>query len=261
MGGLNIQMKKKERPISRSPFNISTPYDKRYGFWGTVTEVHPENCTVNVRMDTGQVIANVRVASMEWVTVVKDKPLTGERHLPPVDTFVFCIMPNGEINSSFVICSGFAMAEAVHADFKKEGDDATNIWEKIENSGWAKTKDYRTGTVTVKNRTKDETISVSVDQETEDSEVVKVTVHGTIVTIDKDGGIDIESDKDLNFISSKNGILKLGNTVATLGAMMSELLGYLSSLATVGSPGAHTASPDFIANINTLKAKWEQVFE
>ena len=61
--------------------------------------------------------------------------------------------------------------------------------------------------------------------------------------------------------SSKNGTLEMGNSVSTLGAMMSDLLGYLAQLKTVGSPASHTASPDFIANIQALKTKWEQVFK
>lgn len=277
--GINIQLQHKDKPTQRKPFEIMTPYDKRYGFWGTVTEVHPENCTVNVRMDTGQVIANVRVASLEWVTVVKDKPLTGERHLPPVDTFVFCMMPNGEINSSFVLCSGFAMAEAVHADFKKEGEDAANTWEKIENSGWKKTIDYRTGTMSLKNKPEDETISLDIDQENEGKEDVKLTIHGTVTTINKDDGIVIETDKKMQVMdkegfsystegkielkSSKAETLELGNTVATLGAMISSLLEFLSSSdpITYGSPASHMFLPTFIAKITALKTKWEQVFK
>lgn len=208
MSGINISLVKRNKAQGRNSFNISTPYDNRFGFWGTVTEVHPESCTVNVRMDTGQIIANVRVASMEWVTVVKDKPLTGERHLPPIDTFVFCMMPNGEINSSFVLCSGFAMAEAVHADFKKEGEDAANTWEKVENSGWKKTVDYRTGTVTLANKPKDETISIAVDQESEGEEKATITIHGNILRVTKDG-IDIQTDKDITLEIKGNANVKV----------------------------------------------------
>ena len=60
---------------------------------------------------------------------------------------------------------------------------------------------------------------------------------------------------------TKTGKLEVGNSVATLGAMVTDLLGYLASLKTVGSPASHTASPDFIAQIQALKTKWGQVFK
>ena len=84
---LNISLQKKKNAPSQNPFKNSSPYDYQMGFWGVVTEVHPEDCTVHVRTNLGFELSGVRVASKEWVTVVDGKHLTGERHLPPVDTY------------------------------------------------------------------------------------------------------------------------------------------------------------------------------
>ena len=53
MGGINIFMNKKQSAPQRTPFGTSTPFDHRNGFFGVVTEVHPETNTVHVFTDTG----------------------------------------------------------------------------------------------------------------------------------------------------------------------------------------------------------------
>ena len=132
-----------------SPMNNPTipapmpPIKNMIGFWGTVTEVHPENCTCRVRMASGYVIANVRVMVQSWVTVDDEKGyLSGERYLPPVDTFVLCVCPEGNLADTVIIGSGFALSAAVHADFKTDSDDkkeldnAANTRKIVKNSGW-----------------------------------------------------------------------------------------------------------------------------
>lgn len=179
---LNIALRKKESAPQKNPFENTTPYDAQYGFWGVVTEVHPEDCTVHVRTNLGFELSSVRVASFEWVTVADGKHLTGERHLPPIDTYVFCLMPNGEYSSAFVLCSGFTRQEAVHADFKKKGEDAEKTREIVENSGWHITTDYRTGTKKFANKTDSEpTITLEIDQESDSDEKVTVTDRKSVV--------------------------------------------------------------------------------
>ena len=95
--GINIHLNKKQNAPQRKPFEVFTPFDTRNGFFGVVKEVHSENNTVHVVTDTGRELMNIPVASQQWVTYKKDgKPqLTGERNLPPVGTYVYCVMPNG----------------------------------------------------------------------------------------------------------------------------------------------------------------------
>lgn len=277
---MNIALYKQQKAPRRDSFGNSSPYDRQFGFWGVVTEVHPESCTVHVRNNLGIEFSGVKVASMEWVTVQEGKHLTGERHLPPVDSYVFCCMPNGEYSSAFVLCSGYTRQEAVHGDFKVEGEDAANTHEKVENSGWHCTTDYRTGTKNIENKTDSEpTIILNIDQEEAGNEKIILTVHGTVITCDKDNGVNIETDKkitlkdkegytyetagNVSLKSSQAGTLELGNSVATLGAMISDLLDALSDSApvTYGSPASHMWMPSFVTKIVALKTKWGKVFK
>lgn len=277
---MNIVLQKKQNAPKSLPFEVKTHYDGRTGFFAAVTELHPENNTVHVTTDTGIELMNVKVASQAWVTYIKDgKPqLTGERSLPPVGTYVYCVMPDGHYEESFVLCSLFSEA-SIHADYMEEGEDAANTKKTVENGGWNKTTDFRTGTKVIKNKTEDETISLEIDQEEEGKENVKLTAQGTVITIDKENGISITTDKKIEITdkegftystegnielkSTKTGTLELGNTIDTLGAMISSLLEYLSSSepVTYGSPASHMFMPTFVAKITALKTKWEKVFK
>ena len=195
---MRVLVNKRPRAQGHSAFSVSSPYDGRCGFWGKVTEVHPEANACNVLMDTGIEVSGVRVASFEWVAVQEDKHLTGERRLPPVGSYVFCLMPAGDLASAFILCSGFLRSEALHADFMEEGEDAANTQKRVEHSGWNYEQDIRTGTRRWQNRTdEDATISLEVNQENEGEEDVTLAVHGNTITISKDG-LAIESDQSLS---------------------------------------------------------------
>lgn len=204
MSGINIYLNKKQNAPQRQPFGTSTPFDGRNGFFAVVTEVHPENNMVHVVTDTGIELMNVEVASREWVLYAKDgkPPLTGERNLPPVGSYVYCVMPNGTYDDCFVLCSMFSTA-SIHADYMADDEDTANTKLTQEVGGWFKTTDIRTGTKVIKNKPEDETISVEIDQESEGEEKATITIHGNVVTITKDG-IDIQTDGKLSFSSDKD---------------------------------------------------------
>jgi hypothetical protein len=69
------------------------------------------------------------------------------------------------------------------------------------------------------------------------------------------------SKKAVTLKSDSSELLEIGNTIATLGAMVDELLQDLIAMKTVGSPGQHVVSPDDIAKFTQLKTKWGQVFK
>lgn len=311
---LNRNASSTNNPVIIAPMPKS---EKMIGFWGTVTEVHSENCTCHVRMASGYVISNVRVLSNTWVTVDDNKGyLSGERYLPPVDTFVLCVCPEGNYADTVIIGSGFALSAAVHAAFKTDSEDskelanAANTRKIVGNSGWTEETDFRNGTRKIRNTPEeaDATISLEINQgedgEKADGSVVTFKIYSTTITVNEkdDEEIKIETlgksvfdiikdkidfsteaeishsvkktftlstedslnlfaQKDVGLKSSGSGMLELGNTVATLGAMINDLLDYLAQIKTVGSPATHSASPDFIANIQQLKAKWGQVFK
>jgi hypothetical protein len=222
METVSVIFKRKTAPSDRRPLPSGSPYDTRYGFWGMVTELHPENNTVRVRTDAGIIISNVRVASPAWVTIDEDKKhLTGRRSLPPVDSYVYCAMPNGEYSSAFVLCSGFS-GDPRHAEFKEDSEDAKFIDKQILNSGWTYSEDKRTGTKTIANKPEDETMRIEVNQEEEgknkttveiygvvfeiDEENKKTTadIYGNIFTVDEENGVTVETEKDLDFAIKGN---------------------------------------------------------
>lgn len=212
--GVKIFLNRRPKAHAREIFANTSPYDMRSGFWGVVTEVHPETNTCHVLMDTGIEISGVRVASFEWVTVSDGKHLTGERHLPPVGSYVFCLMPNGELSSAFILCSGFMHSEALHADFKEEGEDAANTWKRVENSGWNQTVDYRSGTRVYQNKTDEEaTVSLEINQEEAGEERVSLSVHGNTINITKDG-ISVETDRAISLSVEKDASIEVKGNVS-----------------------------------------------
>jgi hypothetical protein len=73
--------------------------------------------------------------------------------------------------------------------------------------------------------------------------------------------MSLVSKKAVTLKSDGSELLEIGNTIATLGAMVDELLQTLIAMKTVGSPGQHVVSPDDIAKFTQLQAKWGQVFK
>jgi hypothetical protein len=215
---VNVNFRKKNTLPGQGEIPREGMYGLHFGFWGMVTELHPEDNTVHVLMDTGRELSGVRVASLEWVTIDEKKGfLSGERRLPPVDTYVYCPMPTGEPSSAFVLCSGFGYQVADHAAFKEDSEDAKFIKKRVDNSGWDRTLDYRTGTRKAKN--KSESIQIEIDQEEDGKEKVKITIHSNIFTIDGENGIKIETEKDVDLtVKGKADIKADGNaTVESKG--------------------------------------------
>jgi hypothetical protein len=294
MENINIHISKKRSVTGQVPIHTETPFDRRSGFFGVVTEVQAKTNTVTVRGDFGRDIAGIRVASSQWVTMADNEgmtkgkdTLTGQRHLPPVNTYVYCLMPTGEPSSAIVLCSVFAYQDPNHAGFKEDTEDAAFIEKRIDNGGWKFTHDIRTGTRKIQNSPKDgeETISIEVNQEEEGKSKVILKLYENSYEWDEEkqglkqiikGDVDrtvegkwnetikgdakIESDGALFFKSTASGMLEIGNSIATLGAMIGDLLQACISFKSVGSPATHTA-PDFTAAATQIKAKWTQVFK
>jgi hypothetical protein len=76
-----------------------------------------------------------------------------------------------------------------------------------------------------------------------------------------EGEAQLVSKKAITVKSDSSEQLEIGNTVATLGAMIDELLQNIIGMKTVGSPGQHVVSPDDIAKFTQLQTKWGQVFK
>lgn len=98
-------------------------------------------------------------------------------------------------------------------------------------------------------------------------EKIVVTTEKTTITIDKDkvtidnGKNKFELDDTIDLESTGSGKTKIGNSVATLGKILSDLLDDLAGMTTQGSPGMHSVSPADIVKFNQLKVTVGQVFE
>ncbi|GHU10330.1 hypothetical protein FACS1894151_09600 [Spirochaetia bacterium] len=248
MENINVHIIKRRLLPGQNPLKSESPFDERSGFFGVVIEVQPKNNTVSIRSDTGRVFVGIRVASPQWVTMptgdsqVKNKEkLTGQRYLPPVNTFVYCLMPTGEPSSAIVLCSVFAYRDAGHAELRDapagKEEDFQNIDERIDSGGWKFTHDLRTGTRKIQNAPVDgnETISLEVNQKEkgkskitlqffdntiefdEEKQGLKQTINGDIdlavqgkATIAVNGNADIKGD-NVTVEASTSLTLKTGD--------------------------------------------------
>ena len=99
-----------------------------------------------------------------------------------------------------------------------------------------------------------------------DSKIV-ITTEKTTIIVDEDkitldnGKNKIEIDDTIDFESTGTGTIKFGNSIATLGKILSDLLDDLAGMTTVGSPATHTVNPSDIAKFQQLKATVGQVFD
>jgi hypothetical protein len=73
--------------------------------------------------------------------------------------------------------------------------------------------------------------------------------------------VTLVSKKAVTLKSDGSELLEIGNAVATLGAMVDELLQTLIAMKTLGSPEQHVVSPDDIVKFTQLQTKWSQVFK
>jgi hypothetical protein len=99
-----------------------------------------------------------------------------------------------------------------------------------------------------------------------DSKIV-ITTEKTTITVNEDkitfdnGKNKFELDDKIDFESTGTGTIKFGNSIATLGKILSDLLDDLAGMTTVGSPATHTVNPSDIAKFQQLKATVGQVFD
>src|SRR5574344_61450 len=99
-----------------------------------------------------------------------------------------------------------------------------------------------------------------------DSKIV-ITTEKTTITVNEDkitfdnGKNKFELDDKIDLESTGSGTIKFGNSIATLGKIMSDLLDDLAGMTTVGSSATHTVNPSDITKFQQLKATVGQVFD
>ena len=94
------------------------------------------------------------------------------------------------------------------------------------------------------------------------------------ITISSKSGFEAHFEKAVTIKNDATELIEIGNTIATLGAMISEFIDLttnlndlVTNLDTVGSPASHTTGPvakpqlqALKGELNAFKTKWEKVF-
>lgn len=153
----------------------SLRYENRIGFWADVVEVDSRNNCCTVINDQGLKLNKVQVSTREWIVKQNENNYAAsERILPPVGCRVFVLVPNSDIGSAFILCSGYPLGEK-NTQILWTDDNASqeeiqkknNIGEKITQGGWNFREYYANGNTRIENN--DKTILFEV-YSTDDSE-------------------------------------------------------------------------------------------
>jgi hypothetical protein len=122
----------------------SNPYLNRYGAWGISQEAHSDDHSADVLTDSGVLLYHVPVSSREWVKD-EDAYTSGQRDLPPAGSRVFVMMPTGNFDGCFVLCSGFVVIDQAQKQaFMAAGKE--KIRKRVFPGNWKEEYDCATGT-------------------------------------------------------------------------------------------------------------------
>ena len=111
--------------------NSSTKYKREFnksslasyigGIWSIVTKQNSADITVDVKMRNGIELRHIKVRSLEWSGYNSERAF-GERDLPPLDSKVFIMLPDGPdiLDTAFVLCGVIDTVWEVGEEAKKE---------------------------------------------------------------------------------------------------------------------------------------------
>jgi len=102
----------------------------------------------------------------------------------------------------------------------------------------------------------------SGDAEEDREASVDITVGAKAdIAINSKSGFTAKFKKAVTLKSNGTALVEIGNAIATLGEMVSEFLGIVADLDTVGSPASHSTGPVARPQLEALKLKWDKVFK
>lgn len=184
-----------------------------FGMWGKVTESHSEDNTVDVITDRGLAVSRLPVASFSWVGTAGGET-SGRRDLPPKDSYVFIFMPEGIIETSFVLCSGFPRRQDrnVKQDFLVSGKE-DEIFEMLP-GGYVEKYDKASG-------------DLQID-----------TKHGQTIKLSSEG---------INVSDSAGNEIQIKPAGVTIKSVMGKITGGVFEMAGVAAPGAAPGEGPFCA--------------
>lgn len=215
-----------------------------FGLWGKVLARHSEDHTVDIRTDREFVLERVPVASREWIT--ESDPPTGARDLPPEGTYVFMLMPTGQVESGFIIASVFPQTlAALKTDFLKK-DKESEAFTRRE-GGWQKTYDKSNGNLLVED---DDGFTLHVKKSGKEVTITdwnknKATINGSGVKLeDGNGNVITTNAKGINIKDKSGNEIDLAPTGTTAKTVNGRVTG---GMVRVTGTAAPTGSGPFCA--------------
>jgi len=165
-------------------------YNNRIGFWGDVSEVNSSTNTCTVISDQGLEFQGIQIATREWINADKNKDyVCCEKNLPTIGSRVFVLVPNNNITSAFVLCSGYPINEndtqvlftkvdenKTDEENQKEIEKKNIIREKITQSGWYISENYETGNLLFESNDKTILLEININKDDENSKEKEILV-------------------------------------------------------------------------------------
>jgi hypothetical protein len=184
-------------------------------FWGTVKAQYSALFAVDVVLDVGQLLKAVPVMSPTWAGENTDRAF-GTRDLPPVDSEVPVLIPDGIFENSIVLpFSRLNFSTKMTTDLVVSGKERESL--SINEKGWKVTYDKATGTWSAETPSGNDQVKIAIDRSA-----------NTITVTQKDGA----SAKNEIVLTKTSGITitdRNGNTF-TMGSTSVTINGNLEVL-------------------------------
>ena len=196
---------------AKDDFQENSSYSKEiFCAWAIVKKTYSSRGMVDVELSTGNIIKNCGVVSKEWAGFDTDGGY-GERNLPPENSKVLILFPEGIIENAVILGSKLSLLGKVGEEQKAEGlFDADKESEKLKISkgGLKEIYDSSTGNWSLedKNGNKIEWSSTGIKITDKDNNIYETATNGIKIT-DQSGNV-IESGTDSLVINSNLEILQ-----------------------------------------------------
>src|SRR4030043_199689 len=160
--------------------------ERRYFSWAKVLNRYSEDMTADIKLESGLELHHVAVRSSEWAG--SGSIGYGERDLPPKDSLVLVIFPNGIEDDALILCSAFSLFGSHVTKWKSElmvsGKETEKL--KIDEAECKETTNKSNGDKTIELKAGGKyTLKVS------GSGSYKIDANGATIEVTAAGGITI----------------------------------------------------------------------
>lgn len=210
---LNIVYKEPPQPSRQGAMFEAGVFTKTIvGTYGYVRSVSMKTATVSVELMNGVLLHSVRIPSRTWIDETADT-VTGTVDLPPVNSYVFVLLPYGMDNLSggIILFSAFNDRIATQEERLVEGDEKKVV--DVLPGNIKTTYDRETGNYKIQD-IDDDAFIIEIDKENKKIHVADWS--GNDILADPDG-IVITDANDNKITGSTSGLKledKNGNTIS-----------------------------------------------